>query len=196
MRERILENEWFYCHHLSSMDEGDITGFEVKHPEFGQGLADYIIHLAIKDEEAGIMRTYLVRDKKTDEMVGYYSLKSGMVSLNERELADNEVVFDTLPGIELANFAVDQRYIIAHPGQFNIGLKVFRDFIRPMAIQHSVYIGTLLLYIFALPQETLISRYSERYGFRRLSGDDEDMLHRRMKPRYDRSCIFMYQMLK
>ncbi|MBQ7200884.1 MAG: hypothetical protein IJS24_05880 [Eubacterium sp.] len=169
MRERVLEAENYYCHHISVDDFDDISGFRVKRSDVGQGLADYLVHVSIQDEQMGIMRTYLVRDDYTDEIVGYYSLKSGMVSLNEHEIGDgNKAVFDTLPGVELANFAVDQRYIEAHSRR-NVGLKVFRHFARPMALKYSKYIGAALLYIYALPEPTLISRYIEEYGFLRLN---------------------------
>ena len=51
-----------------------------------------------------------------------------------------------------------------------------------------------MVYIFALPYEHLIERY-KTYGFQRLPESEENDLHRRLKPRYDESCKFMYLLL-
>ncbi len=75
-----------------------------------------------------------------------------------------------------------------------MGSAIFTDFIRPIVRDVSGRIGVKVIYLFALPFEGLIRRY-ERYGFARLESDDETGLHKRLKPRYDEGCIFMYQML-
>ena len=46
----------------------------------------------------------------------------------------------------------------------------------------------------ALPYDELIIRYKD-CGFMRLDSPYEDELHKRLKPLYDRNCIFMYQIL-
>ena len=43
--------------------------------------------------------------------------------------------------------------------------------------------------------DALIDRYSNVYHFNRLEIGDEVALHNRIKPYYDRSCIFMYQLI-
>ena len=204
MLKGILQNDLFYCNHLgvSGADEHDISCFTVR-DEKGLGLLDYIQHYAFPEEEAGIMRTYIVRDNLSSELVGYFSLKAGLISLNEREevIVDpktgaekQKVVFDTLPGVELANFAVNQTYIRNHPGLKGVGLVMFNSFIRPIVKQGAENIGIKILYLFALPYQELMSRY-EDYGFSKLEDPYEDQLHRRLKPFYDESCRFMYQIL-
>ena len=42
------------------------------------------------DERVGLMRSYLVRHKHTDECVGYFSLKAGLVSVNEKVANNRE----------------------------------------------------------------------------------------------------------
>ena len=64
----------------------------------------------------------------------------------------------------------------------------------PLIARASEIIGTKVLYIFALPYDDLIVRYMD-YGFMRLDDPYEDELHKRLKPSYDQSCIFMYQIL-
>ena len=134
MLKGLLRSELFYCNHLgvSENDEQDIMDFTVDRDE-GAGLLDYIQHHAFPEEDAGIMRTYTVRDKKSAEMVGYFSLKAGLISLNEREMesVDDETgekktitVFDTLPGVELANFAVNSSYIKKHKDLKGVGLVI------------------------------------------------------------------------
>lgn len=99
---------------ISLDDKKDNQNFTVRNQK-GAGLVNYIQHLAFQDEEDGIMRIYIVRDNQSSEMVGYFSLKAGLISLNEQ------------------------------------------------------------------------------YGFSRLDHPYEDELHKRLKPHYDQSCKFMYQ---
>ena len=205
MLKGLLQSELFYCDHLgvSERDEADIMNFTIDRDE-GAGLLDYIQHLAFPEEDAGLMRTYVVRDNRSSEMVGYFSLKAGLISLNERQVEDTDAetgqkkqitVFDTLPGVELANFAVNSTYVHNHKELTGIGLVIFNQFILPIVRQISAHVGVKILYIFALPYENLIKRYHEQYGFSRLGNPDEDELHKRLKPFYDRWCKFMYLIL-
>ena len=190
----LLKNNIFYCDHLGASlnDLDDIQKFSVR-DERGSGLVNYIKNFAFDDEKHKSMRTYLVRTNKTSELVAYFSLKAGLISLNESNR--NEIAnFDTLPGIELANFAVNNEYLKKNPASKGIGLLIFNDFILPIVKDVSERIGAEVLYIFALPFDGLIKQYG-RYGFNRLPAEQEDELHRRLKPRYDSECIFMYQML-
>ena len=202
----ILQSEMFYIDHLSPNDEvdaQDIDRFRIDAPE-GQGLSEYLKRYARQEEMNRSMRTYLVRDNETDECVGYFSLKAGLISLNEVEVeveddATGEMhierEFDTLPGVELANFAVNSAYIERYPYQKGVGYVIFKKFIIPMIDAASENVGVKMVYIFALPYGSLMKRY-ERYGFRRLSDSQETDLHKRLKPRYDESCKFMYLVLE
>ena len=184
----------FYCKSLSMSpkDVKDIKSFKVVHPETGGGLEKYLKEHASDDEAEHLMRTYLVRMSETDECVGYFSLKAGLVSLGERG-AGETAVFDTIPGVELANFAVDETFFRKYKAK-GIGRFLFSKFILPIIVKASEVIGVRLVYIFALPYENLIKAYNE-YGFQRLPKDAETKLHRRLKPEYDQSCIFMYCLL-
>ena len=201
----ILRSDMFYIDHLdpnSSKDIQAIDSFTVDAPE-GQGLSAYLKEYACAEELDRSMRTYLVRDIATDECVGYFSLKAGLISLNEIEIevedtetGENKTVkeFDTLPGVELANFAVNSNYINAYPYLKGVGHVIFTEFIVPMIERAAQYVGVKMVYIYALPYDKLISRY-QRYGFCRLPEAEENDLHRRLKPRYDESCKFMYLLL-
>lgn len=186
-----MEVRHFYCEHLSMSSQimADIASFTVQHVETGYGLINYLQKYALDDEQSGAMRTYLVRMKATDECVGYFSLKAGLVSLQE-SLVDGKSIFDTLPGVELANFAVNGSFAEKYKVR-GIGKVIFAHFIIPLVRNVASQIGVCLVYLFALPQPGLIATYNE-YGFQRLDMESEAKLHRRLKPFYDQSCIFMF----
>jgi len=194
MPDYLLDNGVFYCAHISPEDSRDIADFTVGAPE-GMGLVNYIQRSALQDENAGRMRTYIVRDNLTGELVGYFSLKAGLISYEERRFLWN-TDFDTIPGIEIADFAVNGRYIQAHPKSKETGFVIFNTFIKPVIEKAAEYVGAEIIYIFALPYPKLLLQYQERYGFRRLPRKSEARLHRRIKPRYDEGCVFMFQPIK
>ena len=213
MRKEKLNSKQFYCNRLgrSKADEQDIMNFSVR-DEKGAGLLDYIQHFAFSDEKKGIMRTYIVRDSRSSELVAYFSLKAGLITYNERDIAAVDAltgekrnsqttgkkktrhVFDTLPGVELADFAVNQAYIEKHPDLKGVGLVIFKWFILPIVKEAAEIIGIKILYLFALPYIELVGRY-EQYGFTRLSKRYEEELHKRLKPYYDDYCKFMFCIL-
>ena len=92
----------------------------------GYGLERYIKELAESDEKDGSARTYLIKDKFTHEIVAYFSLKSGLFTID----AGNDF-FYSIPGIELANFAVNSSYRKNHPDAKNLGSTVFAEFVLP-----------------------------------------------------------------
>ena len=190
----LLQNDEFYCNHIgaSDADGQDIMAFSTRDRR-GEGLVNYLQRFAFPDEEQGNMRTYLVRDSQTSELAGYFSLKAGLVSFNETK-TETGADFDVVPGIEIANFAVNEGYIRKRPTLKGMGATIFSDFIQPLIEDVSQRVGVKVIYLFALPFERLIRRY-EQYGFARLESDDEAELHKRLKPRYDEGCVFMYQML-
>lgn len=194
MIKGIIQDDAFYCNHLGSTerDEKDIPSFYVALPD-GKGLQRYIRYYAFPEEDAGLMRTYIIRDINSDDLVGYFSLKAGLISINEIE-GTEKTDFDTVPGIEVANFAVNSGYMDKHPEAQGSGILIFTHFIQPIIRQVSREIGVKVIYLFALPVERLIARYSE-YGFQKLSDKDEEALHKRLKPTYDDSCIFMYKVI-
>ena len=210
--QKVLQTELFHCCHLDPCeDRKDVRNFTVR-DEKGAGLLSYIQQQASFDENSGIMRTYIVRDNETSEVVGFFSLKAGLVSCNEHDVpvldevtgapvidpstgsVKTNRVFDTLPGVELADFAVNQSYIRSYPHQKGVGFVMYEQFILPLIRKAAELIGIKLIYIFALPYDNLIARY-EKYGFMRLEEPAESELHTRLKPQYDESCIFMFRML-
>ncbi len=166
--------------------------------EGGGFLAEYLWSeeqgrsIAAEEEKDNLARTYVIRDISSDEIVAYFSLRAGFVAANNKILFRSE--FDTMPGIEISNFAVNETYINAHPEAKGIGINLFVDYILPIAKQAQIHVGARLLYIFALPNNSLIEHY-KKWGFARLAKIQEALMHRRIRPNYDRGCIFMYQIL-
>ena len=188
--------EWLYCtpfKDATDADFDDIMAFSSAHPE-GAGVVAYLKRIAFAEESAGIMRTYLVRHALTDELVAYFSLKAGLATHNE-EQEGQRVEFDTVPGIELANFAVNGTYLAKHSIAKGCGLTIYRELVREVVRRAAEIVGVAIVYLFALPDPKVIANY-ERYGFRRLSLEREDMIHSRLKPRYDQKCTFMYTVLQ
>mgnify|MGYP002623763179 CR=1 FL=1 len=204
-KKGIMRSRMFYINHIdltNGKDQVAVDTFRITAPE-GKGLEEYLKSYAGYEESDRTMRTYLVRDIETDECVGYFSLKAGLISLNEVEVektndetGEKEIVreFDTLPGVELADFAVNSDYVENHTYQKGVGYVIFTEFIVPLVDKAAQYVGVKMIYLFALPYDRLINRY-KRYGFRRLSESQESDLHKRLKPRYDEFCRFMYLML-
>lgn len=193
MTSGILSDGLFECRHIDmgKSDYHDISMFTARHHE-GGNLIDYIRRHAYRDEQDHEMRTYLVRDSETAELAGYFSLKAGMISINEK-VKDGNTLFDTAPGVELANFAVNNEFITKHPNYKGLGYLIFNDFIFPIIESVSGLIGVKLIYLFAV-NDAVVDIYT-RYGFSRLAPADEAMLNHRIKPAYDNGCIFMYQNL-
>ena len=191
----FCEGEQFYCYPLSAAtaeDEKDIMMFTPIHPN-GAGLVAYLQHFAFPEEHSGTMRTYLVRDKDTEELAGYFSLKAGLMTVGETQ-DGSTVEFDTAPGVELANFAINGIYRQAHESAKGCGTNVFSDLIMKVVHRAASIIGVSVIYLFSLPDDKVIENYRQ-YGFERLTEEDEAKVHTRLKPRYDDQCIFMYTMV-
>ncbi len=190
MENKLIENEIFYCEPLLASEKNlqRIQSFHVA-AETGLGLEMYLKRYAVSDELSHEARTYLVKDNISHEIVGYFSLKTGMVA-SRKKWSPFQLEIDSLPAVELANFAVNSAYKAAHKEQTGIGSIIFIDFILPIIKMASERVGICIVYIFALPYSPLI-KYYETLNFRRLSRVEEAFIHRNYKPRYDRGCIFM-----
>lgn len=186
-----IEHPIFMYEHLLDSPENaaQIAGFSVAE-ESGRGLEDYLKNISIYDEQESLNSTYLVKDKITRELAGYFSLRTGLFVIS----ADGTEYFDSIPAVELSNFAANSSYRKNHPEVKLLGLTIMKKFIIPIAQYIKKFVAVKALYIYALPEERLISHY-QRLGFSRLEKTEEDFVHSHIKPKYDDGCIFMYQML-
>lgn len=190
MANKLIDNEIFYCEPLLANEENLrlIQKFHVA-AETGLGLEIYLKKYAVSDELSHEARTYLVKDNITNEIVGYFSLKTGMVA-SRKKWNLFHVEIDSLPAVGLANFAVNSEYRATHKEQTGIGSIIFLDFVLPIIKKAADREGIYIIYIFALPYSNLI-KYYETLNFKRLSKVEEAFIHRNYKPRYDEGCIFM-----
>ena len=190
-----IESELFYCESILDHSENlsIIRAFQIS-KETGHGLEYYLKNVAVSDEVNGMARTYLVKDNETGELVGYFSLKAGTTAANVQRTIF-QIEMDTVPAIELANFAVNDAYKLAHKEYTGIGKVIFIYFILPLCRKACTYIGVNTLYIFALPYKNLIEYY-QSLNFERLPKKLEGYTHRYQKPRYDRGCVFMSRSLE
>ena len=169
----------------SSVNRQLVEGFVV--PNNAHGLESYLKSQAEGDEKNNGSRTFLIKDAATGKLACYFSLRTGLVAV-QRE----DGLFDTIPAIELANFAVNDAYRSEGSKIAKIGFHVFDRFILPIVKNVSDLIGVQCLYVYALPKERLIQYYAS-LGFMRLPSEAEAFVHSHVKPAYDRGCIFMYQ---
>lgn len=185
-----LETELFYYEHLFDSSENTrlIQDFCVANIS-GLGLERYIKNLAADDEKDGSARTYLVKDKFSHEIVAYFSLKSGLFTVD----AENGY-FYSIPAVELSNFAVNSLYRNNHPDAKNLGSTVFVEFVLPLVKYLRTMVGIQAIYIYALPEDKLIKHY-KTMGFNRLTAEEEKFVHQHVKPKYDKGCVFMYQLI-
>lgn len=182
MMPNISENELFSLRHID--ETLDLRSFKVKK---APGLEFYLKSSALRDERAGIARTYVITDNEM--IVAYFTLRSGLITVS-RGLFKG---FDTYTAIELANFAVNDNYKEANNNEIpKLGAYIFSTFIIPLVSEINKYLGAAYLYIFALPNDKLMSHYATM-GFQKVDSKVERFIYRHVKPAYDRGCRFMYQ---
>lgn len=186
----MITNELFKCEHILDTDfEYLLSTFSLR---MGKGLEIFLKTQALGNEIRHYDNTYLVTDISTGELVAFFSLKAGTVSMESIRFFRTKR--ESIPGIELSNFAVNDNYKEKHKDMRKIGVTVFIDFIIPLVKQAAKIVAAKVIYIFALPEDRLIKYYSS-IGFERLDPPYENDLHSRIKPSYDDGCIFMMQNL-
>ena len=149
-------------------------------------MENYLKYQALNDEKSGIARTYLVKTIDNKEIVAYFTLRTGLITISRGFLKG----FDATTGIELANFAVNDAFRETNECVPSLGTYVFNQFILPLVKEISNYVGASMLYIFSLPEDKLMSHY-ETMGFAKPSVRIEKYIYRHVKPAYDKSCRFM-----
>ncbi len=185
----LLDTEMYSLEHINDSSENTFLIEQFETNDNSRGLEYYLKDIALYDETHNLSRTYLVKDKTTQELTGYFSLRTGLIT---RQVQDDK--FDSIPAIELANFAVNSDYKKNHPDIKLLGFYIFKNFIIPITECISKYLGVHALYIYALPNDRLIDHYG-KMGFSRLPPEQEQFVQFHVKPKYDEGCIFMYQVL-
>lgn len=185
----IIDDNNFFIEHLFDSDENENLIADFKALNGAKGLENYLKYQALKDEESMNARTYLVKDKSTKELAGYFSLRSGLITIQVYHES-----FDTIPAVELSNLAINGEYRERHKDKKRLSYVFLQSFILPLAQTISRYAGTASLYVYALPDEKLIEHYT-KLGFSRLPRKQEKFVQNHIKPKYDEGCVFMFQNL-
>lgn len=185
----ILDTDDFSIEHIFDSPENESLIADFCALNGAEGLENYLKNQAAADEKDFNSRTYLVKDKVSGELAAYFSLRGGLITIQ----AFHES-FDTIPAVELSNFAVNKNYRNSHPETAKIGAFILKRFIIPICQALSKYIGLASLYIYALPDEKLIEYYT-KLGFPRLPKKQEKFVQNHIKPKYDEGCVFMFQNL-
>lgn len=185
----VYDTEIYTVEHLFDSKNNQNLIAEFVAGNNAEGLSDYLKYVADEDEKNNFCRTYLVKDKTTEELASYFSLRTGLITMQ----VQNDK-FDSIPAIELSNFAVNQKYREKHPDVSKLGTYTFEYFVLPIVQCMAKYIGVNALYIYALPNDKLIAHY-RKMGFSRLPPKQEQFVQFHVKPKYDEGCIFMYQIL-
>ena len=164
-----------------------------------QALEDYIKNFAISDQLAGRNNTYVVYDKWVHCIIGYFSLKAGSVRLYDYMFGTEYT--DLLPGVELAMFAVNENYAVATNNRIKryygmgAGEYIFLQYALPIIQDISSKVGMCILYLFALPDDTLINYYQTKLGFNLPQKEDGKKI-KPYVPTFDDGCTFMYRLLR
>ena len=186
---QILDTEDFLIEHLDDKQETKEQIAQFSALNDASGLEYYLKNQALQDEKSFSARTYLIKDKITKELAAYFSLRNGLITVQAYHES-----FDTIPAIELSNFAVNQNYRKNHPEIEKLGSYILSKFVLPIARTMQKYVGITSLYIYALPDEKLIEHY-KTMGFTRLSKKQEKFVQNHIKPKYDEGCVFMFMTL-
>lgn len=150
-----LNDELFYIEHLGLDENTDC--FTVNNPK-GKGLESYFRKYAIRDEEENIARTYVIKDNSSKEIVAYFTLRSGLITVSRGFLKG----FDAITGIELANFAVNDSYREVHDVIPRLGSYIFYTFILPLGVAEDLdNLGEILMDT----NKILNPFYSYQYAF-------------------------------
>ena len=189
VNEENFETDAYFVEHILDVPDYKKLISNFKAGNDATGLEIYLKYAAVGDENVNLARTYLVIDKSTKELACYFSLRTGLITV---QVSGNE--FDSLPAIELSNFATNDTYRKNHKELKKFGVHIFEVFILPITRCMAKYIGANSLYIYALPNDKLIKHY-KTMGFSLLPADQEKFVQSHVKPKYDAGCRFMYQIL-
>ena len=74
------------------------------------------------------------------------------------------------------------------------GFIIFNDFILPICERIKALVGCEILYGYSVDTEGhLLERYLNEYNFQRLDPESEANVQERLRPFFDKGCVFIYQ---
>ena len=178
----------FYIEELSEeLNSYELKSFRIQHEEFQ--LTRYLVKLAKKHQKQLLNKTFLVREKGSDNLVAFYSLKAATLPYNDKESSF------LIPAIELTHFAVDARYKTID-SQDSLSVKtgefIFWNLILPVVKYVSEKVACKDLFVFSINTPKLISYYKNRLGFQEIENIDDKLFFEYAVPDYDDNCKFLY----
>lgn len=170
------------------------------------GLEAYLKHCAWDADKEGLIKAYVIKTYFTDEIVAYFAIRAGMVSVDsecrdaEREhealQEGTKLVPETIPGIEISHFAVNDAYREKHSKNGvlpkGLGYYLYPEFIYPIICKVKQKLGVRILYLYAAGDETLKNYYQKVFGFSRLIDSPKIVP---VTSYYDDYCEFMFLLL-
>ena len=175
----------FYIEELSEeLNSYELKSFRIQHEEFQ--LTRYLVKLAKKHQKQLLNKTFLVREKGSDNLVAFYSLKAATLPYNDKESSF------LIPAIELTHFAVDARYKEIGSASLKTGEFIFWNHIVPCVKNAQKYLALQDLFVFSINTPKLISYYKNRLGFQEIENIDDKLFFVFVVPDYDDNCKFLY----
>ena len=151
----------FYIEELSEeLNSYELKSFRIQHEEFQ--LTRYLVKLAKKHQKQLLNKTFLVREKGSDNLVAFYSLKAATLPYNDKESSF------LILAIELTHFAVDERYKEIGSASLKTGEFIFWNHIVPCVKNAQKYLALQDLFVFSINTPKLISYYKNRLGFQEI----------------------------
>ena len=161
------------------------------------GLESYLKMCAWEDDLSGETRIYLV--KYGTDMVAYFGLKAGMISLGRNEVFSDVIsgftrIPSAVPGVEITHFAVNDRFREKYSDSIvptvKLGRFIFPLMIMPIINDVAEKIGVQIIYLYAAGGDELVKYYMDEFGF---EPEYEKSIMTPLKPDYDEDCTFMYK---
>lgn len=175
-----------------------------------KGLERYLKYCAWEEDLKNETRIYLIKTYMREEIVAYFALKAGMITIDndDRDIKKEkcaqaegiELVPETASGIEISHFAVNDAYRDSHNNAKGIGEYLYPAFIYPIIKKVSRSIGVKIVYLYAADTsengdtesgKRLVNYYKDVFGF----VEDNSREYRPITPYYDSGCIFMYNII-
>ena len=143
---------------------------------------------SFKYNEDGQGNTYLIKLKSTNEIVGYYTLKTNAIQAYN----ENEKRVEALPSIEIARLAVNHKY-----RENGFGTTIFTYYIIPKINNMKSIVGINTIMVFVEDEE--IEDYEKKekkqvkYFYRTLGFKlAEDEVQQFIRDDYNEGCKLMY----
>lgn len=156
-----------------------------------ENLEDKIRNEVTELDNFDILRTFLVIDVESKELVCVFSIRNNTMHFQHKLSINkfNKIV----PCIELVYIAVEKNYRNNHPETSGIGSAVFDSFIVPIVKFINKISGCKYLFLFAINQPKLIKYYKNKMDFLELDKKEEKCIVSSLKTDTNKGCKFLYQ---